>query len=121
MVRVDKAGQHDHTRRVDYGRLGADIRAHGDDLLVLDQDVGLLEISNGGIVAEHHAAFEQGTNRAALGHSRPPDAGDGGRREQGGSGLHQSAPVDSRCCQSRQCGAGARVTHGAFLPGRFLI
>jgi hypothetical protein len=74
----------------------------GDDLLVLDQDVGPLEISDGGIVAEHHAAFEQGTSRTALGDSRPPDAGDGGRREQGGSGFHQSAPVDSRCCQSRQ-------------------
>ena len=119
VVRVDKAGQHDHARRVDYGRLGADIRAYGDDLLVLDQDVGLLEISDGGIVAEHHAAFEQDTNRAALGDRRPPDAGDGGRREQRGSGFHQSAPVDSRCCRSRQYGAVARVTHGAFLRSGF--
>jgi hypothetical protein len=116
VVGVDKAGQHDHTRRVDYGRLRADIRAYGDDLLVLDQDVGLLEISDGGIVAEHHAAFEQGTNRAALGDRRPSDPGDGGRREQRGGGFHQSAPVNTRCCRSRQCGAVARVTHGAFLP-----
>ena len=119
MVRVDEARQHDHARRVDHGRVGADIRAHGDDLLVLDQDVGLLEISDGGIVAEHHAALEQGTDRAALGDRGPRDAGDGGRREQRGSGFHQSAPVDSRCCRSRQSGAVARVTHGAFLRSGF--
>jgi hypothetical protein len=118
MVRVDEAGQHDHTRRVDHDRLGADIRAQGDDLLVLDQYVGLLEVSDGGIEAEHHAALEQGTNRAALGDSRPRHT-DGGRSEQGSPGFHQRAPVDSFRCRSRRF--GAVVTHGAFLLKRFLI
>ena len=93
MMRVDEAGQHDHARRVDHARLGRDIRAARRDLLALDQYIGLVEIADAGIEGEHHAALEQDTSRAALGESRPPDAGDGGRREQGGSGFHQSAPV----------------------------
>ena len=76
MVRVDEARQHDHARRVDCGRVGANIRAHGDDLLVLDQDVRLLEVSDGGIEAQHHAALtgygpgRAGRKRAAR--CRPP-------------------------------------------------
>src|SRR4051812_27378389 len=37
MVRVDEAGQHDHARRVDCRCVGADIRAHGHDPLVLNR------------------------------------------------------------------------------------
>ena len=119
MVRVDEARQHDHARRVDRGRVGADIRAHGDDLLVLDQDVRLLEVSDGGIEAQHHAALEQGTDRAALGERGPRDAGDRRRGKRCRRGCHQSTPVNSRRCRSRRF--GAVVTHRAFLRSGFLI
>ena len=119
MVRVDEAGQHDHARRVDHGRVGADVRAHGGDPLVFDQHVGPLEIADGGIVAEHHAAFDQSAHRAALGDGRPRDAGERGRCQHRGGGCQQRAPVDSSRCRARRF--GAVVTHGAFLPKRFLI
>ncbi len=118
MVRVDEAGQDDHARRVDHGRVGADVRTHGGDPPVFDQHIGPLEIADGGVVAEHHAALEQSAHRAALGDGGPRDAGERGRCQHRGGGCQQRAPVDSRRCRARRF--GAVVTHGGFLPKRFL-
>ena len=118
MVRVDEARQHDHARRVDCRCVGANIRAHGHDPLVLNQDVRLLEVSDGGIEAQHHAALEQGTDRTALGERGPHDAGDRRRDKRCRRGPHQSTPAHVHRGRSRQSGAGARVVHLVFLrPG----
>ena len=92
VVRVDEAGHDDAAAGVDHrGIAGVQVRSDGDDLLALDQDVGLGEIADVRVQRHHGAAADDVAPAAPAGVVRCVVAVRGGRawpEETGPGGGH---------------------------------
>ena len=69
MVRVDQAWHDDRVAGVDeFGVVGLDVGAYGDDMLALNQDVAGREVGDVAIHRHNHAPLEEGAVRVMRAH-----------------------------------------------------
>jgi hypothetical protein len=101
MMGVDEARQHDHVPGVDDSGVGSDVGSHRGDLRAFDQHVGLVEVADGAIEAQHHAALEQDAGRTALCKCGPPPNGAAGQ-ERGAARQQDIAAAHHRPRASRR-------------------
>ena len=128
-VGIDEARHHDRLGGIDHVCVGcSDVRLHRGNPAALDQDIGLLEVADRAIEAEHATALDQDRPARRGGRGRRLGLSDSGRarshRRDGkrarGRGAEELAARHSRsraacAAMARLTGVVAQIWHG-ILP-----